>query len=420
MSNAATPVTPQSCDQLPHGTLSLEQAQAHILASISALTCHETVSVWAAHGRVLAQTVTAPLDVPPHRNAAMDGYALRHTDVVEGHALRVVGSSFAGRPFTGAITSGECVRIMTGASVPDGADSVVMQENVRLHHDGIQVISTLKAGANIRHPGEDLRCGANVLSAGRKLTAADLGLLASLGIGEISVLRRPRVAFCSTGDELRNSGETLQAGDIYDSNRYTLHGMLQQLGVEMIDLGIVRDTPQAVASAFQQARETADVLISSGGVSVGEADFVTSTLQQLGQVNFWKIAIKPGKPLAFGTLGNCFFFGLPGNPVAVMVTFLLLVRPAILKLRGEIATTIPNYTARCTTPLKKSVGRTDFQRGICECDAHGQWQVRSTGGQGSHLLSSMSQANCLIALPADGGNVDAGEQVTIIPFAGLI
>jgi molybdopterin molybdotransferase len=407
-------------DTLPTGMLSVEQAQAHILASIAPIQTTEPANLWQAQGRILAQTVTAPLDVPPHRNSAMDGYAVRHVDLAEGQALRVIGTAFAGRPFAGSVGAGECVRIMTGAVVPEGADSVVMQEHVQRDADSIRLSRALKPGENVRHPGEDMRAGDSVLAAGRKLNAADLGLLASLGIGDVAVLRRPRVAFCSTGDELKGIGESLQPGDIYDSNRYTLYGLLQKLDVEIIDLGVVRDTPDAVEHAFQQAMQCADLFITSGGVSVGEADYVAATLQRLGQVNFWKIAMKPGKPLAFGTLGGCFFFGLPGNPVAVMATFLLFVRPAILALRGESVPLVPEYSALCTSRLKKAVGRKDYQRGICHRDADGQWQVSSTGGQGSHILRSMSQANCFIALPAESGDVEAGTNVTIIPFDGLL
>lgn len=409
-----------SCDTLPTGTLSVEQARTRILDSISVIQTTEPVSLWQASGRILAQAISAPLDVPPHRNSAMDGYALRHADLAAAVPLNVIGTAFAGRPFAGVANSGECVRIMTGAVVPEGTDSVVMQEHVQRNGDTIQLTHTLKCGENVRHPGEDMRTGDTVLVAGRKLNAADLGLIASLGIGEVTVLRRPRVAFCSTGDELKSIGETLQPGDIYDSNRYTLYGLLQKLDVEIIDLGTVRDTPEAVEHAFQQAMQCADVLITSGGVSVGEADYVTATLQRLGQVNFWKIAMKPGKPLAFGRLNSTLFFGLPGNPVAVMATFLLFIRPAILRMRSENIPTVPEYSAICDTPLKKVPGRKDYQRGICHQEADGQWRVSSTGGQGSHQLRSMSQANCFIALALEAGNSEAGSNVTIIPFDGLL
>lgn len=407
-------------DAMPNSPISVEQAQTYILANVTPLQTSEQVKLWDAQGRILAQTITAPLDVPPHRNAAMDGYALRHTDIAARLPLKVIGTAFAGRPFNGAVQPGECIRIMTGAVVPQGADSVVMQENVQRETDAIRISQPLTLGENVRHPGEDMHQGDVILDVGHKLNAADLGLLASLGIGEATVLRRPRVAFCSTGDELKSIGEALQPGDIYDSNRYVLYGLLQKLDVEIIDLGVVRDNPMAVEAAFTQALQQADLFITSGGVSVGEADYVTETLRHLGQVNFWKVAMKPGKPLTFGQLGKTVFFGLPGNPVSVMATFLLFVRPAILRLRGESIPVVPEHPAICDTPLKKVAGRKDYQRGICTRDSNGQWRVCSTGGQGSHQLRSMSQANCFIALPLEWGNVDAGTTVTIIPFDGLL
>lgn len=409
-----------SCDTLPAGTFTQEQAQARILEAIPVLDATERVGLRQSLGRILAQAVTAGIEVPPHRNSAMDGYAVRHTDLAGGQRLRVIGSSFAGRPFTGEVQPGECVRIMTGATVPAGADSIVMQENVQRNDDTISVNGPVSLGEHVRHPGEDMQTGDLVLAAGHKLNAADIGLLASLGISEVDVLRRPRVAFCSTGDELRSVGEPLNPGDIYDSNRYTLYGMLQKLDVDIIDMGVVRDTREDVERAFRQAARLADVFITSGGVSVGEADYVGDTLKQLGQAEFWKVAVKPGKPLTFGKIGDCFFFGLPGNPVSVMAGFPLFVRPAILKMRGENVPVAPEYPAICDTPLKKAPGRKDYQRGICERDADGQWRVRSTGGQGSHILRSMSQANCFIVLPLEWGDVEAGTTVTIMPFENLM
>lgn len=414
------PSIPASCDQLPANTLRVEQAQQRILDSISPLQATETLSLMQALGRILAEAIIAPVNVPPHRNSAMDGYALRQADAANEQGLKIIGTAFAGRPFQGNVQAGECVRIMTGAVVPEGADSVVMQENVQRIGDIIHLNSTLKMGENVRHPGEDMRIGDIVLGVGRKLNATDIGLLASLGIGEVTVLRRPRVAFCSTGDELKRVGESLQPGDIYDSNRYSLFGMLQKLDVEVIDLGVVRDTPEAVEAVFQQASQRADVFITSGGVSVGEADYVTETLQRLGEVNFWKIAIKPGKPLTYGKVGDCRFFGLPGNPVAVIVTFLLFVRPAILRLRGESTPVLPEYMAICDSNIKKAPGRKDYQRGICERHANGQWRVRSVSPQGSHILSSLTHANCFLALPLEAGNIQAGSEVTIVPFEGLL
>lgn len=409
-----------SCDALPAGTLTVEQAQQRILENLQAINHTERVNLHCAAGRILANDILADFDVPPHRNSSMDGYAFAHHEAVTHEPLRIIGASFAGRPYLNTVQHGECVRIMTGAVVPEGCDTVEMQENCQREGDWLTLDTAPRQGANIRHPGEDMATGDQVLNRGRKLNAADLGLLASLGISEVDVVRRPRVAFCSTGDELRSIGEPLAAGDIYDSNRYTLRGMLQALEVEILDLGVVRDTPQAVEQAFTSASQQADVLITSGGVSVGDADYVTATLEKLGEVNFWKMAMKPGKPLAHGKLGDCLFFGLPGNPVSVMATFLLFVRPAILKLRGEQVPVLPEYNATTTQPLKKAPGRKEYQRGICQQDAQGNWQVSSTGVQESHLLRSMSQANCFIVLERESGDLTAGSQVKIIPFAGLL
>ncbi|PID34204.1 MAG: molybdopterin molybdenumtransferase MoeA [Thiotrichales bacterium] len=309
---------------------------------------------------------------------------------------------------------------MTGAVVPGGCDTVEMQENCQRDGNQLTLNTTPKTGSHIRHPGDDMPAGTRILNAGHRLSAADLGLLASLGMSEVDVIRRPRIAFCSTGDELKSIGQPLAIGDIYDSNRYTLHGMLQRLDVDIIDMGVVRDTPTAVERAFTSASQQADVLITSGGVSVGDADYVTATLKKQGEVSFWKIAMKPGKPLAHGRLGNCLFFGLPGNPVSVMATFLLFVRPAILKLRGEQLSALPEYTATTIQALKKAAGRREYQRGICTQDSEGNWQVSSTGIQESHILRSMSQANCFIILERETEHVAAGDSVKIIPFAGLL
>lgn len=418
--SGSPPATAASCDIMPQGTLSVEQAQQRILKGISAIKHTERASLHNALGRVLVNDVTARFDVPPHRNSAMDGYAFASTETISEHPLKIVGISFAGKPYLQTVQAGECIRIMTGAVVPDGCDTVEMQENCQRDNDWLTLNSTPKAGAHIRHPGDDMPAGERVLNAGRKLNAADLGLLASLGISEVDVIRRPRVAFCSTGDELKSIGEPLGMGDIYDSNRYTLHGMLKQLDVDIIDMGVVHDTPEAVEKAFTSASQQADVLITSGGVSVGDADYVTATLKKLGKVNFWKMAMKPGKPLAHGRLGNCLFFGLPGNPVSVMATFLLFARPAILKLRGEQLSALPEYPATSTQALKKAAGRKEYQRGICTQDAHGNWQVTSTGIQESHMLRSMSQANCFIILARETEHVAEGGAVKIIPFAGLL
>ena len=408
-----------SCDSLPSGTLSVEQAQERILQAIAPITTTETVALRDALGRILAQDITAPLNVPTFTNSAMDGYAIHHTDLAR-QPLKVIGTAFAGKPFLGNINAGECVRIMTGAVVPAGADCIAIQENVQREGDFIQIRGDIALQEYLRFRGDDIKQGELLLAKNRRLNAADLGLLASQGIAQVPVLRRPKIAFCSTGDELKSLGEDLGLGDIYDSNRYTLYALLKKLDVEILDWGVIKDTREAVEAVFQQARHDADLVITSGGVSVGEADYIADTLERLGQVNFWKIAVKPGKPLAFGQVGNCHFFGLPGNPVSVMATFLLFVRPAILQLRGEAVTALPEYTAVCETPIKKEVGRKDYQRGICWLNEQHEWRVRTTGGQGSHILRSMSQANCFIPIPLESGNLAAGSKVKIIPFENLL
>ncbi|WP_127477571.1 molybdopterin molybdotransferase MoeA [Sulfurivermis fontis] len=402
--------------------LSVAQALEYIRAGLKPITGFEQRALRDALGRVLASDVSSPIDVPPHANSAMDGYALRAADLPpDGEtALQLIGTALAGHPYSGTVASGQCVRIMTGAKLPTGADTVVMQENARREGDTVYIGNGPRQGDHVRLPGEDIANGQIVLQQGRQLTPADLGLLASLGIAEVKVARRLRVAFFSTGDELRSLGETLQEGQIYDSNRYTLYGMLSRLGVEIIDMGVVRDRREDIVTAFRQGAAVADVLITSGGVSVGDADYVKETLESLGKVNFWKIAMKPGKPLAFGLLGETAFFGLPGNPVSSMATFYQLVQPALQQLMGQTVQQPLRLRVPCMTRLKKTPGRADYQRGILEYDAAGQLTVRSTGAQGSHVLSSMSRANCFIILPAECGNVEAGTLVEVQPFAGLI
>ncbi len=401
------------------GMLSVAQALEHIRANIHPIEGFEQRALRDALGRTLAADILSPLDVPPQPNSAMDGYALRAADV-DSAPLRLIGTALAGHPFAGTVGAGQAVRIMTGAALPDGADTVVMQEQARRDGDTVLINHTPLRGEHVRQAGEDIASGQTVLAQGRVVTPADLGLLASLGIAEVRVARRLRVAFFSTGDELRSLGEPLAEGQIYDSNRYTLFGMLQRLNVEIIDMGVVRDSREAIADAFRQAAAVADVLLTSGGVSVGDADFVKETLDSLGQVNFWKIAMKPGKPLAFGRLQNTVFFGLPGNPVSSMATFYQIVQPTLRQLMGQTATPPLRLRVPCASALKKSPGRADYQRGILEYDAGGRLVVRSTGPQGSHVLSSMSRANCFIILPAETGNIEAGNEVEVEPFAGLI
>jgi molybdopterin molybdotransferase len=409
------------CDEYDPNSLTVEQAQALIDRIVEPVAGRERVFLRAALDRVLATDVTAPFDVPPHRNSAMDGYAVRAADLQAGGDARlaVIGESFAGRPFAGKLGAGQAVRIMTGAVVPEGADTVIMQEHVQRDGDTITVPSGQRAGDNVRHPGEDMKRGDLVLEAGRRLNAADIGLLASFGIAEIDVHRRPVVAFFSTGDELKGIGSRLGEGDIYDSNRYTLHALLERLPVDIRDMGVIPDDPAAVRAAFIEASAHADVVITSGGVSVGDADYVKQTLDELGKVDFWKIAMKPGRPLAFGRLGEAVFFGLPGNPVSAMATFTLFARPALIKRAGATPATPLTLRARAQGRLKKRPGRKDYQRGILGQADDGTLTVDTTGLQGSHVLSSMSRADCFIALPRETGDVEAGEWVEVIPFSGL-
>jgi len=390
--------------------------------AIHPITACEVCPIRSALDRVLAQAVNSPVNVPAHTNSAMDGYAIRGSDIpTDGEtSLTVVATVMAGKPVEQVIESGQCARIMTGGKMPAGTDTVIMQEHVQRTDNHITLDTGHKPGQNVRQAGEDLAMGQEVFQHGRRLTPADIGMLASLGISEVKVIRRLRVAFFSTGDELRGVGEVLGDGQIYDSNRYTLHSMLIRFGAEPLDMGVIPDNREAIRAALLQASAQSDVLITSGGVSVGEADYVKECLNELGEVNFWKIAMKPGRPLAFGKIRQCHFFGLPGNPVSAMVTFYQFVLPALKKLCGQFHEPAPLFEARVTTPLKKSPGRVEFQRGIMETDKNGQLIVRSSGEQGSGILSSMSKANCFIILPMDCGNIEANSLVKIQPFAGLI
>jgi molybdopterin molybdotransferase len=413
-----------SCaDDYDPNSMPVEKARALIRAFLTPVTTAERVAVRSALGRVLAADLVSPIDVPGHDNSAMDGYALRAADLAGAGPtrLRVAGTAYAGKPYGGALARGECVRIMTGAVMPADTDTVVMQEVVTREGEHAVLPPGQRPGQNRRRAGEDIRAGAPVLRRGQVVRPAELGLVASLGIGEVSVFRRLRVAFFSTGDELRSLGSPLGVGEIYDSNRYTIYGMLVRLGCEVLDLGVAEDSPERLEAALAEAAASADVVITSGGVSVGEADYIKSLLDKLGEVLFWKIAMKPGRPLAYGRIGQAQFFGLPGNPVSVMVTFYEFVREALLILQGCSAVPeAPQFRVRLASPLKKAPGRTEFQRGILVRDDSGEWTVRATGEQGSGILSSMSQANCFIVLPTERGNVAAGEMVEVQPMDGLV
>jgi molybdopterin molybdotransferase len=404
------------------GWLSIGHARQTMLEAVSPLSAWESIALRDALGRVLDRDVIAPFDVPAHDNCAMDGYALRAVDVAaSGHTrLVVVGTALAGKAFSGSVGAGQAVRVMTGAVLPRGADVVVPQETAQADGDVLEVAAGLRAGQHIRRAGEDLARGQPALRAGRRVGAAELGLLASLGIAEVAVRRRLRVAILSTGDEVASVGRALAPGQIYDSNRYTLTAALQRLDVELLDLGVVRDDPLLLEQAFLNAATSADAVITSGGVSVGEADFVKQLMARLGAVHFWKIAIKPGRPMAFGRIGNAWLFGLPGNPVAVLVSYHQLVVDVLQRLAGVDPLPVrPLLTAPCAAPIRKGKGRTEFVRGVLFEDG-GTWKVRPGEHQGSGVLRSMSEANCFIVLPEEQGNVAAGDPVPVQPFDGLL
>ncbi len=417
--------------------LPVAQAQEFIARMVPRVTAVERLALRSALGRVLAHDIRSGINVPVHDNSAMDGYALRGADL---HAtaptvLHESGSAFAGSLGSASAAAGECVRIMTGAVMPAGLDTVVPQEFVTVAGRQVTIPpGVVSPGDNRRLAGEDLEQGEVALAAGRLLRPADIGMLASLGLGEVPVLRRLRVAFFSTGNELRSIGEPLDPGCVYDSNRYTLWAMLQRLGVvELLDLGVVRDDPAALKAAFTSAAQSADAVITSGGVSVGEADHTKQVMAELGDVLFWRIAMRPGRPMAIGRIaagpggegpGNgpgAVLFGLPGNPVAVMVTFYALVRDALLAMSGSPGEPMPTLRAVCVEGVRKKPGRTEYQRGIVTRAAGSpEWQVRITGSQGSGILRSMSQANGLVVLGHGQGNVAAGEMVDVWPFEGLV
>jgi molybdopterin molybdotransferase len=409
------------CYQDDPELLPAAEAMRRIHAHVPLIEDREQVALDDALERILGEDVIAPRDVPGHTNSAVDGYALAGAVLPrEGEAsVRIAGTALAGAPHAGAVGAGECVRIMTGAVMPEGTDTVVMQEHVSVTGEQVRIAAGHRAGQNVRRAGEDLRAGQVMLAAGTRLLPAALGMLASVGIAQVCVRRRVKVAFFSTGDELRSLGEALAPGQVYDSNRYTLRGMLTRLGVDFVDLGVVRDDPVLLREAIDAACAAADVVLTSGGVSTGEADYVKGILEQRGQVGFWRIAVRPGRPLAFGRLGEAVFFGLPGNPVSVMATFYQFVQPALRGMTGESQTPAPTLWLTTETPLKKAAGRTDFQRGRLVRGTDGQWRVNSTGLQGSHVLTSMSHADCFIILPADNAGVAAGELVEVQPFAGL-
>jgi molybdopterin molybdotransferase len=398
--------------------LSVEEARDKIAAAMEPPAGREKVSLNEALGRILSQAVYSHIDIPYDRNAAMDGYAFSSRDIVseQPFSLRLAGSSWAGRPFTGQLQAGECVRIFTGAVVPPAADSIVMQELVVAEGQTILFPANTGARQNIREAGEDVKQGGLLLAEGKKLTAMDIALLAAAGIYEIDVKRRLRIAYFSTGDELTGLGSPLEPGKIYDSNRFSLSGLLKDPAYSIADLGRIADNRDCLEACLCEASKDFDVIITTGGVSVGEADYMKGLLAQLGRVDLWKVAIKPGKPLAFGIINQCYYFGLPGNPVSVFVTFHQMVEPALRRLSGTQPGKRLRIKAVCTSRLKKAPGRQEFQRGILTQGPDGDYFVAASGAQGSHRLEPLSRSQCYIVLPADCRGVQPGETVLVEPF----
>jgi len=416
-------MTTDACGGHNSRSLPLAEALQRIDARVRALAESESVLLRDSLGRISAEAITSTLNVPGHDNAAMDGYAFNSAgfDNEGPHVLNIVGSAFAGHPFSTTVQAGECVRIMTGAPVPRGADTVIMQEAVTVADTTIVITEPVKRGEHVRLAGEDVAEGGTVMPAGCRIEPAHLGVLASVGLSAVQVVRRPIVALFSTGDELCEVGSRLAAGQIYDSNRENLFGLLTRSGAEVIDLGLVGDKPHELERTLLAAAERADMIITTGGASVGEADYMTMLLERFGTLEFSSVAIKPGRPTLFGKLAGTLFFGLPGNPVSVSVTYYQLVRPALLKLSAACTDqTQIILAARCRKALRTREGRTEFQRGVLTYDKHEGYIVDSVGSQGSGILSSMVRANCFIIIPDGRGPVDAGAEVDVVPFAGLL
>jgi molybdopterin molybdotransferase len=407
------------CNPSPGKLLSMTEALEKIKAAMIPTANSESVLLQDAVGRTLSAPVYSPINIPQDNLSSMDGYAFSSSDVntEQAFTLNLIGTSWAGQPYDDNLQPGNCVRILTGALVPPGADSIIIQEQVQAEGTTIHFPANALAHQNIRVTGEDVTRGGLMCASPRKLTLYDIGLLASAGIAEVKVFHKIRIAFLSTGDELIEIGQALQSGKIYDSNRYLLKELLNDASFSVIDMGIIADDKLVLQKKLMDAAENFDVIVTTGGASVGDADFIHEILTSCGQINFWKLAIKPGKPLAFGKIGGCYFFGLPGNPVAVIVTFQQLVAPALRQLSGAPACKPLRFNATCTTELKKTPGRIEFQRGFLTQDDNGEFFVASSGSQGSHLLGSMSKANCFIILPAECKGIKPGASVLVEPFS---
>ncbi|MBM4804744.1 bifunctional molybdopterin-guanine dinucleotide biosynthesis adaptor protein MobB/molybdopterin molybdotransferase MoeA [Vibrio parahaemolyticus] len=408
------------CDTLSPAFLSVVQGQEKILSLVNTVSEIEACKIENAYGRVLAEHIISPVNVPQYTNSAMDGYAIRSDDV-DRDSYQVVAEVMAGHAYDQPLQVGQAVKIMTGAPTPLNGDTVVMREQAIQEGDKVTFNGAhIKAGQNVRQAGEDLTIGSDVFTAGTRLASPEMGMIASLGFGEANVFRKLKVAVFSTGDEVQAPGTEQKANSIYDSNRFTIMGMLEKLGCEILDFGILEDNEQLMIEALENASAQADVVMTSGGVSVGDADYIKLALDKLGQIDFWRINMRPGRPLAFGQINNKPFFGLPGNPVAVMVSFINFVEPALRKMQGEQGWKPLKVNAIATENLRSRQGRTEFSRGIYELDDTGRLTVRTTGKQGSGILRSMSEANCLIEISPAIDTVKAGESVTIIPLQGRI
>jgi len=419
--NDAAPQTAAACcDVLSPAFLSVEQGKKAILDQVTPLTETELATLEQSYGRVLADAIASPINVPAYSNSAMDGYAIRGDDLARTQ-YQVVAEVLAGKSYDSELLCGQAVKIMTGAPMPAMADTVIMREQAIQDGDIVTfTASEIKVGQNVRQAGEDLPIGQGVFTSGTRVEAPELGMLASLGLNELNLTRKLKVAIFSTGDEVQAPGETLAENRIFDSNRFTLKGVLNRLGCEIVDLGILEDDHQVMADALEQAAQSADVVITSGGVSVGDADYIKTVLEQLGEINFWRINMRPGRPLAFGKINDKPFFGLPGNPVAVMVSFINFVEPALRKMQGEVNWSPVKVQAIASENLRSRMGRTEFTRGIFELNAQGRVEVRTTGKQGSGILRSMSEANCLIEVSPEIDTVKAGELVSILPLQGRL
>ncbi|EOX3950381.1 bifunctional molybdopterin-guanine dinucleotide biosynthesis adaptor protein MobB/molybdopterin molybdotransferase MoeA [Vibrio alginolyticus] len=408
------------CDTLSPAFLSVVQGQEKILSLVNTVSEIEACKIENAYGRVLAEHIVSPVNVPQYTNSAMDGYAIRSDDV-DRDSYQVVAEVMAGHAYDQPLEVGQAVKVMTGAPTPRNGDTVVMREQATQEGDKVTFNgANIKAGQNVRQAGEDLAIGSDVFTAGTRLASPEMGMIASLGFGEANVFRKLKVAVFSTGDEVQAPGTEQKANSIYDSNRFTIMGMLKKLGCEILDFGILEDNEQLMIEALENASVQADVVMTSGGVSVGDADYIKLALDKLGQIDFWRINMRPGRPLAFGQINNKPFFGLPGNPVAVMVSFINFVEPALRKMQGEQGWKPLKVNAIATENLRSRQGRTEFSRGIYELDNTGRLTVRTTGKQGSGILRSMSEANCLIEISPAIDTVKAGESVTIIPLQGRI